>query len=279
LQQNLNSKSTVIPYKTKGNGPVLVLLHGAYINDRIWEKNIADLAKIFTVVTVQLPSHGVAQTLPVEEYRVQDFSKEVIKLLDFLGCQSAYMLGLSLGAMIGQDIAAQHPERVSGLVLVGSVASMRLTLLEKFVTQVIFPKRLALFLFGMLTTKQFLKLAFLLTWFMRGNKWLGNKATRQCIREMISEMHASEIKKVFAAVYTFREQDLSRGTYPILLINGAFDSPIIHMHARHVKRRYADRTTVLTMNGCGHACNYDDPATFAAHITNWHANHPTMSAK
>ncbi len=57
-----------------------------------------------------------------------------------------------------------------------------------------------------------------MTWFMRGNKWLGGPDTRQIIRESIQMIQRSEIKKIYAAVHTFRKQNLKPGRYPVMLI-------------------------------------------------------------
>ena len=197
-------------YELTGSGQTLLFIHGAYINEEIWEKQLPFFKERYQVISVRLPSHCGTPSLPVDEYRVEDFTDEMITLLDHLNIERCVPIGLSLGSMIAQNLAARHPDRVEGIVLLGNVASMRLTLLERTVTAVLFPKWLALMVFGSLTTKQFLKLSFMMTWFMRGNKWLGNRDTRQKIRDMISGMDREEIKKIFAAVHTFRKQRLEK---------------------------------------------------------------------
>lgn len=258
-----------IQYTITGQGHPLLFLHGAYINEEIWERQIPYFEERFTVVSVRLPSHCSAPALDVDEYRVEDFTQVLFDLLDELEIPSCTVIGLSLGSMIAQNMAARFPDRIDGLVLIGNVASMRLTILERTVTGILFPKWLALWLFGNLNTKQFLKLSFLMTWFMRGNNWLGNRDTRQKIREMISGTQREEIKRIFAAVHTFRRQKLDSGTFPLLLINGEFDSPIIHHHARHLLNRYPSRARFEQIPGAGHACNYDQPDTFNPLVENW----------
>lgn len=258
-----------IRYKITGNGQTLLFIHGAYINYEIWERQVPFFSKNYRVVSVLLPSHSGNASLPLREYRVGDFTDEIIRMLDHEGIQTCVAIGLSLGSMIAQNLGSRFPDRVDGIVLLGNVASMRLTLLEKTVTAVLFPKWLAMAVFGSLTTKQFLKLSFMMTWFMRGNKWLGNKDTRQKIRDMIAQTEREEIKKIFAAVHTFREQNLHSGDFPILLVNGQYDSPIMHQHARHMVRSYPDRTRFELLPGCGHACNYDDPDAFNELMGKW----------
>jgi len=259
-----------ITYNITGKGQPLLFIHGAYITDEVWERQVPHFsAHGYQVINVLLPSHGDAPPMNIAEYRVDDFTDEVARLLDHVQISRCVFIGLSLGSMVAQNFAARFPERTHGIVLLGNVASMRLTLLERTVTAVLFPKWLALRLFGSLSTKQFLKLSFMLTWFMRGNKWLGNKDTRQKIRDMISGMKREEIKRIFAAVHTFRKQNLASGDYPILLVNGQFDSPVIHHHARYIVRNHPNRTRFEQLAGCGHACNYDDPDAFNALLQQW----------
>lgn len=248
----------------------MIFIHGAYINDEIWERQTPYFdAAGFQVINVVLPSHGSAKPLNVLEYRVDDFADEVLQLLDHLHIRRGVFIGLSLGSMIAQNFAARFPERTGGIILIGNVASMRLTLLEKTVTAIFFPKWLASMLFSRLTTKQFLKLSFMMTWFMRGNRWLGNKDTRQKIRDMIGQMKREEIRRIFGAVHGFRKQNLFSGTYPILLLNGEFDSPVIHYHARHFLKLYPKRAQFIKLKACGHACNYDDPTAFNETVHRW----------
>ena len=256
-------------YNISGAGETLVFVHGAFINSEIWMHQKSEFAKDYQVITIDLPSHGKSSPQVTEEYHVEDFSHTVIELLDKLSIKEFTIIGLSLGAMIAQCIASKLPYRTKGIVLVGSSASMRLSLLEKTITAFLFPKWLAMWLFGKLSIKQFLKLSFMMTWFMRGNKWLGGPDTRQKIRESIQMIQRSEIKKIYAAVHTFRKQNLKSGTYPVMLINGQYDSPVIHYHSFYLKKELQDRASIYTVPNTGHACNFDNHEGFNSMLREW----------
>lgn len=269
LQMKTPNQISDIHYSLRGKGEVLVLIHGAFINSEIWQYQVDHFSAQYKVLSIDLPSHGKSKPSSVNEYDVGFYGQVVIDLIDGLGITKFSIAGLSLGAMIAQCIAAKVPHRVNGLILVGSCASMRLSILEKTITTLIFPKWMAMWLFGQMDIKQFLKLSFFLTWFMRGNKWLGGPATRQKIRESIQIIHKSEIKKIYAAVHTFRKQDLQKGKFPVLLINGQYDSPVIHYHAMYLKRELKGRSEFLIVPNTGHACNYDNYTLFNAMVTEW----------
>ncbi len=53
-------------------------------------------------------------------YRISDMAKDVVAVLDALGWESAHVLGTSLGGMIAQAVAIEHPGRVRSLTSVMS---------------------------------------------------------------------------------------------------------------------------------------------------------------
>lgn len=256
-------------YTDNGQGLALIFLHGGYVDSDIWKPQRLFFEKQFRTIIPDLRGHGKSAGTNDTEYSVEMLSLDIIQLMDELGIKKAIFCGLSLGAMMAQWIASRHSYRVHGVCLVGAVASLKLTPLEYVITTFLFPKWFALYLFGKLSTKQFLKLSFFLTWFMRGNQWLGDSTTRSIIRASIGKMNRQEIKKIYAAFHTFRKQPLNHCDFPALIINGSNDSPIIHFHGRYLKKCFNAHGDFLKIKGSGHACNYDNPEKFNALLNQW----------
>ncbi|HUP90646.1 MAG TPA: alpha/beta hydrolase [Solimonas sp.] len=64
--------------------------------------------------------------LPVRApYKLNDMAQDAVSLLDALHIKSAHLVGVSMGGMIAQIIAAKHPERVQSLVLVMTTSGHR----------------------------------------------------------------------------------------------------------------------------------------------------------
>jgi len=74
------------------------------------------LTKDYTVYAFSRLNH-----LP-EGYTTRDMAKDQVKAMDALGIEKADYLGVSMGGMIAQHLAADHPERVGRLVLVVTAA-------------------------------------------------------------------------------------------------------------------------------------------------------------
>lgn len=55
-------------------------------------------------------------------FTVEMMAKDTVCLMDSLGIRKAHFIGGSLGACVAEVIAAQHPERVKGLVLHGAAS-------------------------------------------------------------------------------------------------------------------------------------------------------------
>ncbi|KJV06314.1 pimeloyl-ACP methyl ester esterase BioH [Methylocucumis oryzae] len=96
-----------------GAGEPLVMLHGWSMHSAIWYEFAQELAKSYQVYLVDLPGHGLSDT--VIPYSLASVGDAIIAALPN---QPSYWLGWSLGATLALSIAERHPERVKRLVLI-----------------------------------------------------------------------------------------------------------------------------------------------------------------
>jgi pimeloyl-ACP methyl ester carboxylesterase len=102
-----------------GSDRVLVYLHGLLLDAEL-NRGIADAlaAQGHRVVLLDLLGHGRSDApTHASEYRIDSYAEQVVALLDHLGVDRAVLGGLSLGANVSLVAAAEHPERVRGLIL------------------------------------------------------------------------------------------------------------------------------------------------------------------
>jgi pimeloyl-ACP methyl ester carboxylesterase len=108
-----------IRYRTAGEGPVLLLIHGMAGSASTWRRVMPGLSGHFTVVAPDLPGHGRSDK-PVGDYSLGAFASTLRDLLVALGHERATVVGQSLGGGIAMQLSYQYPERCERLVLVGS---------------------------------------------------------------------------------------------------------------------------------------------------------------
>jgi pimeloyl-ACP methyl ester carboxylesterase len=104
-----------LTYDEAGDGPALLLLHAGIADRRMWDDQLA-LAEHVRLVRCDLPGFGDS-TLPSGEFSPL---ASLAALLDRLSITRAAVLGSSFGGRLALDFALEYPERVGGLVLVGS---------------------------------------------------------------------------------------------------------------------------------------------------------------
>ena len=102
------------------NGEPLLLLHGYTDSSRSWSLVVPRLSKYRLLIPDQR-GHGGSDA-PECCYGSSQFAFDAKLFLDALGVERAAVAGHSLGSMVAIVMAAEYPERVSRVVLIGSTA-------------------------------------------------------------------------------------------------------------------------------------------------------------
>jgi 3-oxoadipate enol-lactonase len=113
-----------IAYELRGNlhwrRPWLVLIQGMGFDRHGWDPVARKLRRHFRLVLVDNRGSGLSH-LPAGSFGVADMAGDVVAVLDDAGIRRAHTMGVSLGGMIAQELAVDHPDRVGGLVLVSTM--------------------------------------------------------------------------------------------------------------------------------------------------------------
>jgi 2-hydroxy-6-oxo-octa-2,4-dienoate hydrolase len=111
-------------YLHSGDGAPVVLLHGsgpgvtAYAN---WRLTIPALSQELSVYAPDLVGFGFTERPDGADYSMDTWVAQVVGFLDALGLAQVALVGNSFGGALALRVAARHPDRVSRLVLMGSV--------------------------------------------------------------------------------------------------------------------------------------------------------------
>ncbi len=103
-------------YHDTGNGPILVLLHGLGETYDSWRHQIAFFSKSFRVITPDLRGHGQSGD-GNEIVTLALMTDDVVALLAFLSIKKAHFCGLSMGALLCQDLAVRYPQVIKSMTL------------------------------------------------------------------------------------------------------------------------------------------------------------------
>lgn len=97
-------------------GPPLLLSHCFSGNRHVWD---AQLPALSAYRTIRYDTRGHGESgLPPGPYRLDEMGDDAVALLDALGIEQVHYFGISMGGMIGQNIALRYPHRLASLGLI-----------------------------------------------------------------------------------------------------------------------------------------------------------------
>ena len=101
-------------------GPPLLLLHGYTDSSRVWTILAPQLMR-HRILILDQRGHG-ASDAPACCYALADLADDARLFLDAMDVERAAVAGHSLGSMVAQVLAAEHPDRVERVALIGSTS-------------------------------------------------------------------------------------------------------------------------------------------------------------
>ena len=117
MPKGLDSNQNYYSFIDKNTTP-LVFIHGVGLNHQMWEPQINSLKK-HSIITYDLLGHGKT-SFNKEEVTLNDFSNQLLSLLEFLKIDKCNLIGFSLGSLIALDFASNFQDRLSSLTVIGT---------------------------------------------------------------------------------------------------------------------------------------------------------------
>ncbi|MBK9709902.1 MAG: alpha/beta fold hydrolase [Kouleothrix sp.] len=234
--------------------PLVVLTHGAALDHRMFDPQVAALAREYRVLTWDVRGHGGSR--PNEgAFSIGLAADDLAAILDKLGAASALLVGHSMGGMISQELAFRQPERVAALALFGCSCITLPISRAQALAQLIAPLSLrlaSLFPYDPLVRQSSRLMA-------------ARPEVQAQAAEMMRALARQEYWKIIAGVaLSMHHEPGYRINQPLLVIRGEHDrigkrpSAVAAWAKRDPHLRYA------VIRGAGHNANQDDPARFNA---------------
>jgi pimeloyl-ACP methyl ester carboxylesterase len=245
-----------VAFQRQGEGPDLMLLHGAACDSRVWRMALETLSDAFTVVAWDTPGCGQSSD-PPEHFRLPDFADCLGRFIDALGLQRPHILGHSWGSALALELYRQQPETVRSLVLVGAYAGWSGSLPPREVEQRLqFALRAA-----ELAPSSFEPTS------MPG--LFSDVLPTDTAAELITIMSETRAAGIRPMAYALAEADLRHVLphidVPTLLLYGDADrrSPLNVARDLHAQ---IPRSTLIVLPGLGHECYLESAETFSAEV-------------
>src|SRR5262245_26484937 len=112
------SNGAMIAYDTAGEGDAVVFIHAGVADRRMWRHQLSAVPDGFRFVSIDLRGCGESD-LPDEAFSNHD---DVLAVMDHLAIDTTVLVGCSMGGGTAIDVTLPAPERVAGLVLIGTGA-------------------------------------------------------------------------------------------------------------------------------------------------------------
>jgi 3-oxoadipate enol-lactonase len=99
-------------------------LHGLVDTLEIWKKLAPALETRGRVIRIDQRGHGRSEA-PAGPYSRTNLASDVIAVLDAEGIDKTILVGHSMGGIVAMQTALDHPDRIAGLVLIGTTSECR----------------------------------------------------------------------------------------------------------------------------------------------------------
>ncbi|HEY7356062.1 MAG TPA: alpha/beta hydrolase [Ktedonobacterales bacterium] len=110
---------TRLYYEVVGSGHPLTLIHGALVNRGLWDDQVAAFAERYTVIRYDMRGFGDSALVKADQ-PPYSASADLYALLQFLGIEHTYLMGLSAGGGLAIDFTIEHPEMVDAPIAVAA---------------------------------------------------------------------------------------------------------------------------------------------------------------
>ncbi len=88
------------------------------MDHNLFKEQVSYFSKDYTVITVDVPWHGLSQ--PYNPFSLKNAAADIVNILEIEKIGSVHFVGQSMGGLIAQIIALQHPSKVKSLTVIGS---------------------------------------------------------------------------------------------------------------------------------------------------------------
>ena len=113
------ASGTFYSYNKKEQSIPVVFIHGVGLTYEIWQPQL-DFFKDCSTLSYDILGHGKS-SLNKEKISFDDFSEQLVNLIDELKINKIHLVGFSIGSLIARNFATKFSDRLESLILLGSI--------------------------------------------------------------------------------------------------------------------------------------------------------------
>jgi len=113
------ASGTFYVFNKKEQSTPIVFVHGAGLTYEIWQPQL-DFFKDYSNLSYDILGHGKS-SLKKQNISFDDFSDQLIELINELKIEKIHLVGFSIGSLIARNFATRYGDRLRSLVLLGSI--------------------------------------------------------------------------------------------------------------------------------------------------------------
>ena len=117
--QTFNLGKHSLKFLDKGRGTPLLMIHGFPLTSSAWNRQVEVLEKKFRVIAPDLRGFGQSEAVG-DATSMADFADDLVALMSHLDLSSVVVMGHSMGGYVALNLVTRFPEKIQGLILVGS---------------------------------------------------------------------------------------------------------------------------------------------------------------
>lgn len=110
-------------YHELGEGEPILFLHGSGTGVTAaanWWLNLPQISEVGRTIAIDSIGYGQSITAPGTEYGIREWVRHAVRVLDALGIEKTWIVGNSLGGWLAFQFALDFPERLSGIISMGT---------------------------------------------------------------------------------------------------------------------------------------------------------------
>lgn len=233
----------------KENNDLIVFLHPAFSDHRVFDQQIDFFSKKYRVITIDLIGHGLSKAKKSKN-KIDVSSEHIAKILEIKGFDKAHIVGISMGSLIAQYFALEYPEKIKTLTALGG---HNINKENKEVAKAQRSYNLSLIFRAIFSMKAFRK--------MTAENICKSEKGQALFYETTSHYERKSFMVMQGLQNVIKDRKNIKTEYPTLILTGEFD---IELAKKMSKEWHTDleNSEYFIIENAGHCANIDNPLVF-----------------